>query len=141
MSMNPRAFSMTALSSFSSRREPVTFSSPTSILAPGFGPWTSVTTAIGSFSRIAWATALNSSPIPRLPLPVDALDHQVDGAAAGEADRAGILVGDAVGHALGHAGLDDIHGLADRRRLDAAARDGPQDPAVLVHRQGGSRST
>src|SRR2546427_120688 len=141
MSMKPRAFSMTALSSFSSPSEPVTVSSPTSILAPGLGPWTSVTTATGSFSRIAWAIALNSSPMTRLPLPVDAFDHKVDGTAAGEADRAGVLVGDAVGHALRHAGLDDVHRLGDRRGLDAATRDGPQDLAVLVDREGGSGVT
>jgi hypothetical protein len=55
-----------------------------------------------------------------LPHP-DRLDHHPDGAAAGEADREGLVVGDAVGEQARAAVGQCVQRLGYHRALDAAA--------------------
>src|SRR5436305_15054180 len=62
----------------------------------------------------------------------DALDKDLDLAAAGEADFPGLLVGDAEIEEARLAVADRLQGLGDDRALDAAARDRADKGAVAV---------
>src|SRR6201996_6752759 len=88
----------------------------------------SVTTMTG---RRAARSTFNSFSVASF-TSTDLLDEHADGAAAGQTDIPGGLVGDAELQHLGLARLDHVQRLSDHGPLDAAAGDRPQERAVVV---------
>ena len=72
-------------------------------------------------------------------LGVQRVDEDVHGAAAGEADLEGLVVGDAVGQQPGRAAREHGLSLLVHRGLDAAAGDGAGDLAPLGDGEHGAR--
>src|SRR5581483_1182598 len=68
--------------------------------------------------------------------PVEALDEDVDGTAAGEADGDRFGVADPIGGDARPSRADGILRLFVNGRLDATAAHRARDVAALVHRQG-----
>jgi hypothetical protein len=69
----------------------------------------------------------------------DLLDEHPDGAAAGQPDIPGGLVGDAEFQHFRLAALDHVERLGHHRALDAAAGDRAEERAVVVDDEAGAR--
>src|SRR5439155_9835859 len=76
-------------------------------------------------ARRAARSALRSLRMASFTRSIHLLDVDPDGAAAGEPDLPGGLVGDAEFERLGFAAVDHVEGFGDHRALDAAAGDTP----------------
>src|SRR5215813_12764892 len=87
-------------------------------------------TAVASLSELVHATQAHQS--------LHLLDVHADGAAAGESDLPGGLVGDAEFESLGLAALDHVDRLGHDRALDAAARHRAEKIALAVDDQAGA---
>src|SRR5215471_14281553 len=85
------------------------------------------------FAPAKWRIANASDPVA--PALLHLLHIDPNGAAAGEADLPGGLVGDAELERLGLAALDHVERLGDHRALDAAARDRAEKVALVVDHQ------
>src|SRR5262249_47159942 len=81
-------------------------------------------TAVASLSELVHATQAHQS--------LHLLDVHADGAAAGESDLPGGLVGDAEFESLGLAALDHVKRLGHDRALDAAARHRAEEIALAA---------
>src|SRR5262249_21499934 len=97
--------------------------------------------AISVTSTTAWRaarSALSVRRVSRFTSLVHLLHVDPDGAAAGEADLPGGLVGNAEFQRLGLAALDDIHGFGHHGALDTAAGHGAQEVALVVDHEIGA---
>ena len=84
------------------------------------------------------ALGIESLPASRASRLADFLDEHPDGAAAGQADIPGGLVGDAEFEHFGLAAGDHVERLGDHRALDAAAGHRAQEGAVIVDHEAGA---
>src|SRR3712207_1783352 len=89
-------------------------------------------------SQRIWSILMKCASPIETTSPIEALDVDVDGAAAGEADLPGQIGGDAVVQQLRPARLEDRLRLLEDGALQAAAGDGADHLAAAVDRQLGA---
>src|ERR1700681_2979750 len=88
--------------------------------------------SVDKMASFTFASRKSASPDCASRASLDLLQIDPDGAAAGEPDLPGGLVGDAELERLGRAALDHVERLRHHRAFDAAARDRAQEIALIV---------